>query len=272
MPYKGRRYTSFRYNPLGRTSRRRHAPKSGRITMSRKRRRIGTGRRVARVAKSVMMNLAENKVRDRSLIPTPGALSSYYHDTAYICTLHNAQNTTEHSLPTMIAQGDENFQRNGRELYSTGFRVKGVLDIPFDRRNTKVKIFLTETNSASGGLPQDLFHTGGGSTGNKMLDRINTERFPNTKLLRTLRLKARDLYVERGELTDGGSVASLYYDIWIPWRRKLNYNGSGGFSPISGCKEQLVLTYVFYDAAETLTTDAVCTRCEQLVTFYYKDP
>ena len=237
-----------------------------------RRRRRGTGKRIARVAKNVMMNLAESKVRDRSLIPLPGLLAQYYHDNAYICTLHNAQSTVEHLLPPMIAQGDENYQRNGREIYSTGFRVKGLFDIPFDRRNTKIKIYLTETNSASGALPTDLFHTGDGTTGNIMLDRINRERFPNTKLLRTLRVKSRDLYIERGELTDAGSNATVYYDFWIPWRRKLNYNVSGGFSPISGCKEQLGLTYVFYDAAQTLTTDAVATRCEQLVSFYYKDP
>lgn len=261
-----RRYRS-RYNPYRRTKTKSRVP-----ARASRRRRRGTGKRIARVAKNVMMSLAENKVRDRSIVPTPGALSSYYHNTLYFCQLHNSALTTEHLLPTAIAQGDENFQRNGREIYSTGFRVKGVLDIPFDRRNTKVKIFLVESNSNQGSLNSMMFHTGGGTTGNLMLDRINTERFPTVKLLRTLRLKARDLYVERGELTDSGSVGSLYYDIWIPFKRKLTYKDAGGWCPLTGAKEQVQLVYLFYDAAETLTTDAVCTRCEQLVTIYYRDP
>lgn len=272
MPYKGRRYTSFRYNPLGRTLRRRHAARSGRISYSRKRRRIGTGRRVAKVAKNVMMSLAESKVRDRADPVAPGALASYYHNTVYTHFLHNMISTVEHAHPTSLAQGDENFQRNGREVYSVGFRVKGVLDIPFDRRNVTVKIYQFESNSAQGSINSDLFHTGSGSSGNKLLDRVNLERFPGTKLLRTLRVKARDLYVERGELTDGGSLATLKYDIWIPWRRKLSYKSAAGLAPSSGAKEYMGLAFVFYDAAETLETDAVCTRNEQLVSWYYKDP
>lgn len=265
----------LRYHPYRKTARSRTQRFKGRYgtRVTRKRRRFGSrAGRVAKVAKNVMMNLAENKVRDRSLPPTPGALASYYHNTLYFCQLHNSALTTEHALPTAIAQGDENFQRNGREIYSTGFRVKGVLDIPFDRRNTTVKIFMVENNSNQGSLTAQLFHTGGGSTGNKLLDRINTERFPGVKLLRTLRVSARDLYVERGELTDGGSLATLKYDIWIPFKRKLTYKDAGGWCPLTGAKETVQLIYLFYDAAETLETDAVCTRCEQLVTFYYKDP
>jgi hypothetical protein len=240
--------------------------------LSRKRRRFGTGKRVAKVAKNVMMSLAENKVRDRADPVAPGALSSYYHNTTYFHSLHNNSPTDpEHKHPTSLVQGDENYQRNGREVYSTGFRVRGVLDIPFDRRNTTVKIYQMEYNTNQGAWT-DLFHSGVGTTGNKLLDRINTERFPGTKLLRTLRVKSRDLYVERGELTDGGSIATLKYDIWIPWKRKLSYKSAAGLGPTGGCKEIMGLAFVFYDAAETLETDAVCTRNEQSVSWYFKDP
>lgn len=238
-----------------------------------RRRRRGTGRRVARVAKNVMMSLAESKVRDRADPVPSGALASYYHNQIYQHVLHhNSPAIAEHAHPTSLVQGDENYQRNGREVYSTGFRVRGVLDIPFDRRNTTVKIYQVEYNTNSGDPAQELFHTGVGSVGNKMLDRLNTERYPGAKLLRTLRVKARDLYVERGELTDGGSVATMKYDIWIPWKRKLTYRSAAGFGPTGGCKEIMSLMFVFYDAAETLETDAVCTRNEQLVSWYYKDP
>lgn len=237
-----------------------------------RRRRRGTGRGVARVAKNVMMNLAENKVRDRATPITPGALSSYYHNSIYFNTLHNNNDSeAEHAYPTSLVQGDENYQRNGREIYSTGFRVRGLLDIPFDRRNTTVKIYKMEFNSNQGSV-QDLFHTGVGTTGNKLLDRLNTERFPGSQLLRTLRVTARDLYVERGDITDGGSIATLKYDIWIPWKRKLSYKSAVGKGPTGGCKEIMGLAFVFYDAAETLITDAVCTRNEQLVSWYFKDP
>lgn len=232
----------------------------------RKRRRFP--RQTTRLVKAITLKMSEPKRKDVSLQFTSNG--QFAHDALYECVLNTTDqgNTT---VPTrLIASGGQS-ARVGDEVYSTGFMVRGSFGIPFDRRNTIVKIWLVEYNSNQG-TPTNQAQWYRDTTGNNMIDPINNDRFPSAKLLKVLRCKARDLYVERGEVTDTGSIQQLYYNIWIPFKRKLHYASASELPPISGSKERFSLIATAYDTSSTITTDTVVVDHRQSVTWYYKDP
>lgn len=231
-----------------------------------KRRRFGTRPvgKSSRFVRRIALSLAENKcVRNASKIANA---SSFNHDTAYVYSLHDSNSDAG---ITRISQNTGDSARTGSDIYSVGIRVRGMFTLPYDRRNTTIKMYLVESNSSQGSLPADLFRS---TTGNRMLDPINTDNFKGVKLLRVLRTKARDLYVERGELTDAGSEATIHYNIWIPFKRHLVYNSSSAVCPKQGVKEMLSIVMIPYDTPSTSTTDTVITSHEQYTEMYYKDP
>lgn len=232
----------------------------------RKRRRFPM--RANRLIKSITLKMSEPKRNDLNLPFTSNGLMA--HDTLYETLLHTTDqaNTT---VPTRLVVGGGPSSRIGDEVYSTGFMVRGSFGIPFDRRNTIVRIWLVEYNSNQG-TPTTQTQWYRDTTGNNMLDPINNDRFTGVKLMKSLRCKARDLYVERGEVTDTGSIQQLYYSFWIPFKRKLKYTGTATTPPISGSRERLSLIATAYDTASTITTDNVVIDHRQSVTWYYKDP
>ena len=250
------------WNPKARLAKRaRSAP------YVRRRRRFTKGRPTSQFVKNVIMRLSEAKRKDTNL---PFGTGSYAHDALYEVRLNDTDQSAT-SCPTALQVGGAPSARVGDEIYSTGFQVRGSIGLPFDRRNTTVKIWLVEHNSNQGSVTtqSDWFRN---ITGNNMLDPINDDKFPGVKLMATLRHKARDLYVDQGAVTDSGSIAQLYYSFWIPWRRKLKYTSTNGVPPISGCKERLSLVMTAYDTSSALTTDVVGLDGRQSVVFYYKDP
>lgn len=231
----------------------------------------GRKTRFFKAVKRAMLKASDVKAKYQSYTFATGVTPTrtFAHDSLVACLL-GGTSTADNSWPTALAAGTGDNQRIGSDVYSVGFRVRGSFGIPFDRRNTTVKIWMLEYNSNQG-TPTDVTNFYRNVTGNNMLDPINTERFPGVKLLRTLRCKARDLYVERGELTDSGSIHQLYYDIWIPWRRHLKYASTANSNPQAGCKEHLVLIMSAYDTFSAISTDNVIVDHDQMVTFYYKD-
>lgn len=236
-------------------------------TMRRRRGAMYRGRK--KLMSNIAISIAESKER---VVQTPflNSLSgtSLTHNNLYKIDLHDASSGST-SIPTLLAQGNQSDQRNGVEIYSRGFRVRGVFNVPQDRRGVTIKIWLCEYNTAQGD-PQtkSMFFLPGGSD-NLLIRPIDNHRFPGTRLLRTLRVKARDRYAEDTVSYD----STVYFDVWIPWRRHLRYAGSSSFAPASGAKERLSLIVGVYDTTETSsTTDLVVTKNETTSVFYYKDP
>lgn len=226
---------------------------------------------VSRVKKA-LMSVSETKVKYMAYFfgGGPTATRTFLHDSLNACVIGGTAAAAA-NYPTSLAGGAGDDQRTGTDIHSLGFRVRGSFGLPFDRRNTTIKIWLVEYNSNQGSItdPAQFYKN---VTGNNLIDPINTERFPGVKLLRTLRHKARDLYVERGELTDSGSYATLPYDIWIPWKRHLRYNTTSTENPRSGCKEAIALIMTCYDTfSASSATDTVVVEHDQMVAFYYKD-
>lgn len=232
------------------------------------------GRRPTKFAKRVqnaIMKVADTKVKYQGYYFGGGATATrnFTHDSLSACIL-GGTSTVDTSHPTALGTGTGDNQRIGTDVYSLGFRVRGSFGLPYNKRNTTIKIWLVEYNTNQGN-PIDATNWYRNVTGNNLLDPINVERFPGVKLLRTLRATSRDLYVERGELTDSGSIHQLYYDIWVPWKRKLRYFNNALSNPTSGSKEVLTLIMTCYDTFSTITTDNVIVDHDQMVAFYYKD-
>lgn len=222
------------------------------------RRRRGT-RALSRTMKPVILALCEKKNKRQP--DTFNGGSSFNHDTLYELKLHDR---TSNSGVTAIPQGNGDTQRNGSDVYSYGVRVRGTFSMPSDRRNTTIKIWLVEYNSSQGNptTKSEFFYA---DTGNTMLDGINNVKFPGTRLLRTLRVTARDLQ-------DQANSSSVYYDIWIPLKRQFKYDSTGVVCPAGGAKEHISLIMTPYDNPAALVTDTVITHHENLVMWYYKDP
>jgi len=189
------------------------------------------------------------------------AVRSFNHDTLYECILGSTGGNT--SIPTGTSGGSADSQRNGGEVYSIGFQVSGMFSFPFDRRNTQVKIWLVEYNSNAGTVTNagEFFKN---VTGNDQLDPINNDRFPGVRLLKTLRLTARDLQ-------DASKNGSVYYKLWIPFKRKLRYSTNGLGNPVSGMRENLSLVMGCYDTFGALVTDTLIVDHDQRVSWFYKD-
>jgi len=189
------------------------------------------------------------------------AVRTFNHDTLYECQLGSTSGNT--AIPTALAGGTADSQRTGHDVMSIGFQVHGMFGFPFDRRNTQVKIWLVEYNSNSGTVTNaaDWFKN---VTGNDQLDPINNDRFPGVRLLRTLRLTARDLQ-------DASKIGSVYYKLWIPFKRKLRYSTNGLGNPVAGMRENLSLVMGCYDTYGALVTDTLIVDHDQRVSFFYKD-
>lgn len=241
-----------------------------------KRRRLGFGRRARRgtryrgsrkLIKRVALSLAEAKRKDASFKFNEGTGSAWYHDTPYVLQLHS---TSDPVCMTSIGGGTGEGQRNGNEVYSIGFRVRGTTSIPYDRRNVIYKMYLLEYNSNQG-VPNDPTQLYRNVTGNDMLDPINNDRFPGLKHIRTFRVKSRDL-LSAPIVMGAQAYATIYWNIWVPFKRHLRYNTTSVAAPVSGAKENLILLMVGYDSPDTATTSAIGLHHNQACTWYFKDP
>lgn len=225
----------------------------------------GRKTRFFKAVKSAMMKASDVKAKYQAYYFQGGATATrvFTHDSLH--QLQLAATNTDTSIPTALTAGGLDNQRIGSDVYSIGFRVRGSFGIPFNKRNTIIKIWKVEYNSNQG-TPTDVTNWYRNVTGNNALDPVNTERFPGVKLLKTLRVPARDL-----NATDATSIHQLYYNLWIPWKRHLKYATGGAANPSAGCKEHMSLIMTCYDTFSTLATDNLIVDHDQAVTWYYKD-
>lgn len=215
--------------------------------------------------KRALLKASDLKAKYQAYYFQGGATATrvFTHDSLH--QLQLCSTNTDTSIPVALGVGAGDNQRIGSDVYSIGFKIRGSFGIPFNKRNTCIKIWMVEYNSNQG-TPTDATNWYRNVTGNNMLDPLNTERFPGVKLLKVLRVPARDL-----NATDATSIHQLYYDIWVPYKRKLRYVTTSLSNPGSGCKEHLSLIMTCYDTFSTLVTDNLIVDHDQTVTWYYKD-
>lgn len=245
--FKRRRATSY-----GRRTRRRLFRSGPR------RSRRGTRGRGTRSIKRIALSLAEKKVKTVSL--SPGAMN---HNTIHEMKLID----NSAGAGVLPEQGDDDNKRIGKMIYSSSITYRGVLKIPYDRRNLCVKAWLVEYNSVDG-VPTTYNHWFNNASGSVMLDSLSTDRF-KAKLLCTKRLPARDLW---DSSTPAGVDASMYVNFNIPFKRTLSIPVNATTVCARGMKENLSIIFTVYDTTSALNTDTLVTDTEGAATLYFRDP
>lgn len=159
-------------------------------------------------------------------------------------------------------QGNTDGNRQGDEIIVQGIRLRMVLNVPYDRRNTQFRMFFIMYNSTQGDPLNrtDFLHD---ITGNIMLDPIQTDRWPGVKYLGTYYCKGKDL--------QGTDHHTILINRWISMKRKVKFNSDGDVMP-SNLKENGAIVILPYSTTGALTTDQVATNCQMTATLYFKDP
>lgn len=230
--------------------------------------------------KSVILKTAEKKWRSVNLSDawrfngasgstanTPDLFGQYPvgHNFPFMFHLVNnaSADPTKHPIPT-IGTTDQN--RNGDEIYATGFRLRIQCENDANRHNNTWKFWLIQWNTVQGDpcVPANLFQV---ATGNNLIETIQADRY-TVKYLGKYRTGARDVAVD--------AKTDVFIDKWIPYKRKLCFRQDTGTSSDNiviskGMKEMFTIVGVCYDASNTIG-DTNIGNCRINGTFYYKDP
>ena len=167
------------------------------------------------------------------------------------------------SSATFPLQGLSDGERRGDEIYLTGIKVRLVMQIPYDRRNSKFRFYFIQWNTVQGdpSVKSNLFHS---SINNVMVDAMQTDRY-TIKKIGSARLYATDQSPE-------GQDKTIIKTFWIPIKRKITFVNDGVRDVAQGLKEEGTILITGYDSITSLETDTICPYMECAQTVYYKDP
>lgn len=250
MPYK-KSYGKKRYSRKATVSKRvKAAPRS-----------------MAKLSKTIKaIQLKEQETNYKTIQPTITALN---HDSINEFKLWSS--TTSVFPP----QGTGDGNRVGDRIYPKGIRVRMCLDVPWDRKNVKVKVYYLPYNSDQGSPTtyNNLYHN---VVGNSRVDPIQFKRWKGIKYLGTY--KPRDMeasYTYINSATPSAAnmatnTATIYINKFIPINRKVWFINDTSIQP-SNLKENGSILLVPYASINTHTTDNVILSGEGAFTLYYKD-
>ena len=177
-------------------------------------------------------------------------------------------------------QGTTDHQRIGDRITALSVKIRMCLTIPYDRQNTKLKLYYLPYNSDQGD-PTDkaqLFHS---LVGNTMVDPIQFKRWKGIQYLGMYRPKDNDA---KNWVTQGGhqvpeepaaawqssNDATIYINKTIKLNRKCWFRDATDFQP-QNLKENGTILILPYASTNTLITDTVVRKMEGAYTLYYKD-
>lgn len=223
----------------------------------------------AKAVKNVILKTAEKKYKSADI----AANSAYDLTFGGNALNHNSiveqtliDNTNPNSTYQLcMAQGDNDGQRNGDEIYAKGIMYRGGIVIPSDRKNTTFKMCLLEYNTVQGTPTTygDLFHN---VTGKNMLDPLQQDRWKLT-VLGTYRYSPHDTNPSPID----GNRGEILIKKWIPFKRHLCFKEDTSLAYVKGMKERLSIIWLTYDnnSAFDATT---CGYIRANATLYYGDP
>lgn len=225
-------------------------------------RRTKRGRtRFVRKVRSALLKTTETGYK--SLTVAQGTGAAINHDTLKNFTLWDEAYT-----PLFPTQGLGDGNRIGDEIYVTGLKLRMQFEMPYDRRNTKIKLWYVPYDSASGD-PALQAHFQHNVTGNTFLDPIQNKRWPGVKYLGMYQLTSTDQPHIIGETPED---KTLFINKWIPIYKKVAFKEDGSSVVVSGLPERGSIIATAYDTYSTFQTDTVVSRGEIACTLYYKDP
>lgn len=160
------------------------------------------------------------------------------------------------------SQGNSDSDRRGDEIYAQGITMRCVLQIPYDRRNVKIKAWFVQYNATQGD-PADktqFFHS---ICNNTHIDPRNSDRFPNAKYLGTFKCSAADC-IMTGDKT-------IMLTKYLPFSKKLHFKIDAGNMP-TNVNDRGSIIWAAYDTVTSSILDTVVTNAECCFTLHYRDP
>lgn len=165
------------------------------------------------------------------------------------------------------SQGDGDGNRKGDEIYATGIMIRAAVNLPFDRKATRLRFFLVEYDWNQTGSPEvyeNFFHN---ISSNGLLDTIQTKRF-----------KVRAAWTQQWNGPDNVAEATATEAVvlvkkWIPLKRRICFQSDTSTVVTKGLSESFRLMMLPYDTINTSKVlDNVVNGVECCATLYYKDP
>lgn len=222
---------------------------------------------LVKLIKSVSIRQSESKYKTTSY--TWGALS---HDDVYHKDLWNS------TINLFPGQGTSDVNRIGDRIICQGIMLRAVFDVPWDRKNVKLKAFFIPYNSDQGGVDtyDNVFHN---ITGNARLDPVQKKRYPGIKYLGTYQIeteRAPYYTYAGGDQVPAASVISsntgtICIKKWIPMYNKKLFFRSDATNQPSNLKEAGAIVLAPYSTINTITTDNLILSGEMSATVYFKD-
>lgn len=163
-------------------------------------------------------------------------------------------------------QGQTQTTRIGDKVEGVGLAIKLMLFNKNDRPNVtyRIIVFSCPPDRSGSSNPADFWR---GSTGNKMMDFINTHEY---KIVKEKYVKIAGQNTVFDNATDTKREMSKLVKMYIPLKgRKITYSTSGG-AAVENERDCLQLGIIAYDAYGTLTTDNIASF-SRVHRFYFKD-
>jgi len=174
--------------------------------------------------------------------------------------------------------------RIGDRIVCQGIMIRAIFDVPWDRKNVKLKCFFIPYNSDQGSpnTYANLFHN---ITGIARLDPIQKKRYPGIKYLGTYQIEPeRASYYTYGAGTQvpdsdeiSANTGTICVKKWIPMYNKKVFFRSDATNQPSNLKEIGAFVAVPYATMNTavdgaiLDGDTVILSSKLTSTIYYKD-
>lgn len=226
---------------------------------------------IVSLIKSVTMKESETKYKNRAL--SYGTMS---HNGIHKIPIWDVD-ATFNPKSILPEQGIKDAQRIGDRIHALKIKIRMALDIPWDRKNCKIKVYFLEYNSDQGDPTSynDFFHPS--VTGNSRLDPIQVKRWGRgLKYLGDYQPQDRNAsYTYINSSTPSASnmatnTATIYIKREVVLNKKVFFKNDGAMTP-SSLKENGCLLLLPYASINTSTEDNIVLSAEGCSTLYFKD-
>lgn len=188
------------------------------------------------------------------------------------------------SVSIFPSQNSTDAGRIGDRVIAQGVMLRMIFDVPWDRKNVKLKCFYLPYNSDQGDPTTytDLFHN---VTGESRLDPLQKKRFPGIKYLGTYQIEPERApyytYSAGTQVPDSDEISSNTGSIcikkWLPMYNKKVYMKADASNQPSNLKEYgsiLILPYATMNTSKDgviLPGDTIILNGKMTATLYFKD-
>jgi len=220
-----------------------------------------------KMIKNVQLSQVETKYNSLSVTS-----SGMNHDGIYSFPIWGPLNSV------FPGQGIEDNKRVGDRITTSSIKVRLAMDVPWDRKNVKVKLYYLPYNSDQGNPTSygSLFQN---ITGNSMLDPINFKRWKGIQYLGSYKPRDNDagpFYTYPGNESApsashlASNTATIVVNKTIKMNRKAWFNDTADIQP-SNFRENGTILVLPYASTNTAVTDKIIEKMEGAYTLYYKD-